>query len=348
MRHQSENESSDRRRISPAAWLLSLAVHLVILLSIAMCGGLFIRGQRSAATAQPAQPVAIVWTQRPAERTDYFTDEADDKSARSQAALDLPEAALPDAASPASMPPPLIPGIELPHRTPGLESGDQPALNLDQPPAGSGPRGRPRIPGLVDEAAIRAEDAAIPREAVPTGPTVDLSLFGGPAATGRSFVFVIDRSASMGSEGLGAIQAAAEELETKLGALTSEQTFQVVAYNQAAAYFTGRELIPATTENQKKLANFVQNLAAYGETEHVRGLNAALRLKPEVIYLLTDGDPQLNALDLRTIRDQAGARTSIHCLQFGRGQPDAAQQQSFERLARENRGGYIYIDLNRR
>jgi hypothetical protein len=341
---QSENESQGQKRISRSAWLVSLAFHLILLVLLS----LLVRCDRPTAIDQPDRPVALLLTQPLATGADYFADDTINTSSSGRAVSDQPETSSADADSPANMPPPLVPGIELPHRMSGLASGNLPGVNLDQPPIGAGPRGRPRIPGLVDEAAIRAEDALIPREAAPTGPTADLSLFGGPAATGRSFIFVIDRSASMGASGLGAIQAAADELEARLSSLTGEQSFQVVAYNQSATYFTGRELIPATAENQKQLARFVHDLAAYGETEHVRGLNAALRLKPEVIYLLTDGDPHLNPADLRLIRDQAGARTSIHCLQFGRGQPDPQQQQSFERLARENRGGYIYIDMNRR
>jgi hypothetical protein len=78
-----------------------------------------------------------------------------------------------------------------------------------------GPRGRPRIPGSsLDEAAILAEDALIPREKIPTGPTAQLSLFGSANAEGRSFVFVIDRSNSMGGEGLGAITNAVTKAGT--------------------------------------------------------------------------------------------------------------------------------------
>src|SRR5207253_7177085 len=93
-----------------------------------------------------------------------------------------------------------------------------------------------------------------------------------------------------------------------------------VAYNQAVAYLTDRELIAATADNKRKLLNFIANLAAYGQTEHSRGLLAALRLKPEVIFLLTDGgDPPLDPGQLRLIREEAAPRTSIHCVHFGRG-----------------------------
>ena len=208
-------------------------------------------------------------------------------------------------------------------------------------------RGRPKIlPGL-DDAAILAEDAAIPREAVPSGPTAKLSLFGSAAAEGRSFVFVIDRSQSMGGGGLGAISAAAKELAAQLGRLTPEQKFQVVAYNQSAVYFRQRELLAADDANQKALVRFVSDLAAYGPTEHQRGLLAALKLKPEVIFLLTDGgDPHLDPGQLRVIHEAAGGRTTIHCLHFGSGPADP--DSFLRRLAAENRGSYLYIDMSGR
>jgi uncharacterized protein with von Willebrand factor type A (vWA) domain len=175
-----------------------------------------------------------------------------------------------------------------------------------------------------------------------------LSLFGSAQAEGRSFVFVIDRSQSMGGSGLGAIQAAAAELQAQIAALTPEQRVQVIAYNQATSFLGDRELIPASDANKKRLTEFVANISAFGQTEHVRALIAAMKLKPEVIFLLTDGgDPLLTAADLRIIREQAAGRVSIHTLHFGRGEPGEAAD-FLARLAAENRGSYTYIDMNRR
>jgi hypothetical protein len=327
------------RRISLPAWLLSLAVHL----AVAVLGALLMQGERPREKVEADRPVAIVLARRTADRTDYFSDDEPACGRAEQWAGSTGYSSA--SAGPISASPPLVPGISLPERQSGLTRTEV-SDGLVEGLVSGGLRGRPRVPGNVDEAAIYAEDKSIPW-VEPTGPKADVSLFGGPAAVGRSFVFVIDRSASMGASGLGAIQAAAEELGSQIGRLTDEQTFQVVAYNQAALYFTDRELIPATRENQKKLVRFVANLAVYGETQHLRGLIAALRLKPEVIYLLTDGDPELNASDLALIREQAAGRTSIHCLHFGRGRPQSSPH-SFERLANENRGSYLYVDLNQR
>jgi Ca-activated chloride channel family protein len=75
------------------------------------------------------------------------------------------------------------------------------------------------------------------------------------------------------------------------------------------------------------------------------GLFAALRYKPDVIFLFTDaGDPFLKPGQLRAIREAAAGRTAIHCLQFGAG-PLSCEENFMERLAVENGGSYVYIDM---
>ena len=326
------------------AWLLSLAIHLLL----AVTGSLWFRAIAPVeARDEPTRSAEIVLVRRDAGRTEYFADDAANERHQvlRPVASDISASGAPGGASSTTDQPPLIAGIALPQLPGSLPVGE----GLVIAPQLGGPRGKPRIPGSsLDEAAILAEDARIPREKIPTGPTAQLSLFGSANAEGRSFVFVIDRSSSMGGEGLGAIQAAAKELAKRLDQLSDQQTFQVVAYNDTVAYLTQRELIPATAENKRKLINFIANLAAYGQTEHYRGVTAALRTKPEVIFLLTDGgDPVLDPGQLRLIRDEAAGRTSIHCLHFGRG-PQSESKNFLARLAAENRGSYVYIDMNTR
>lgn len=329
------------RRTIPA-WLLSLACHLVVLLL-----GVWLIGRQEHARGivETERPAGIVLVQREANETQYFSDDPRHETLKpaDAAAAASPGGRTAAVALPASQPPPLAAGITLPSLPRAIVGGEG---LVASPQPGSG-RGRPVIlPGLDDE-AIRAADAAIPREVAPTGPTAQLSLFGSASAVGRSFVFVIDRSESMGGEGLGAIGAAAKELTVQLEQLTAEQTFQVVAYNQSVALFD-RDLIPADEPNKQRLVQFVADTAAYGQTEHLRGLLAALKLKPEVIFLLTDGgEPLLDNAQLRSIRESAGGRTSIHCLHFGRG-PAPEGEHFLQRLAAENRGSYVYIDMNRR
>lgn len=239
-------------------------------------------------------------------------------------------------------PPPSI-GIKLPETIAAIDTR-QPDLPPAATPRG-GTKNRPILFPNINEAAILAEDAKIPREVLPTGPTAKMSLFG-VSAEGRSFVFVIDRSASMGGGGLGAIAAASKELEQQLATITPEQNIQVIAYNQTAVAVGDGELFPTDEAKRKHIVRWVADLAAFGQTEHIRGLIMALKLKPEVIFLLTDGgDRRLRGDELRIVRDEATPRTVIHAIHFGRGSPNEGQE-FLRRLAGENRGQYVFIDTN--
>lgn len=323
------------KRHAPA--LLSLTAHL----SAALFGCLLIRGNAPSRDAvEPVRTAEIVLARRTTERTEFYADEAALNGSTHKRTAFKPIAGMDNSPSANGDQPP-EPFIALPSQpaTIGAAEGLVPSAEVGR----VGGR-QVLFPGLGDDAIIAA-DAAIPREVEPTGPKAKLSLFGSAEAEGRSFVFAIDRSQSMGGDGLGAISAAAKELTAQLEPLSAEQTFQLVAYNQSALYFTGRKLIAADAANKKALVRFIADLAAYGPTEHERGLLAALRLKPEVIFLLTDGgDPQLSSGQLRMIRDMAAGRTSIHCLHFGRGaenEPD----HFLRRLAAENGGSYVYINM---
>jgi hypothetical protein len=338
---QDEDGALVRKRAIPA-WLLSLACHLAAMLLGAWLMG---RPAPPRAIVEAVRPAGIVLVQRSADQANYFSEAETSAAVKSaMATMSSTGGSVAVEGLPTSEPPPLAVGIALP-ALPGAIVGGEGLVASPQPGRG---RGRPTIfPGL-DAAAIRAADAALPRESLPTGPTAPLSLFGSGTAVGRSFVFVIDRSQSMGGEGLGAINAAAKELAAQLEQLSAEQRFQVVAYNQSVAMVADRELLPADEKNRELLVRFVADTAAFGQTEHLRGLLAALKLKPEVIFLLTDGgEPTLDSAQLRTIREQAAGRTSIHCVQFGRG--TTPEGESFlQRLAAENRGSFTYIDMDRR
>ena len=70
----------------------------------------------------------------------------------------------------------------------------------------------------------------------PIGEPAPLTVFGA-RSIGRSFVFVIDRSKSMGSSGLGALLAAQKELRAGLSTLSPSQRFEIIYYDKAPQSF---------------------------------------------------------------------------------------------------------------
>jgi hypothetical protein len=329
-------------RKSLPAWLLSVVIHLLLGVSLA----LFIRPAPRAIPDEADRAVGIVLTRRDsAQTTTYFNDSAEETSdnqsqqpAAEPASLD---GALPAAAAAAAL---QVPNIALPGLPDGplVGSSDN---NLVQVPSLTVNRRGPILPGLGDE-EILADEAARQRSTGPTGPTARLSLFGSEFAEGRSFVFVIDRSKSMGGEGLGVLAAAERELNAALARLQPEHRFQIIAYNQKPLYFSAKGLVEASVENRNAMKTFFAGVGAYGGTEHEVALLAALRLEPDVIFLLTDGgDPLLTDGQLELLTRRTAGRTTIHCLQFGFGPPQDPNH-FMRRLSARTRGAYGYVDMS--
>jgi hypothetical protein len=328
-----------RRGLVPA-WLLSVGVHVVLLI----CLSFLAVGKGNALPQEEAtRTVGIVLAQPSANREREYFDEASahdseqDTRSESDAGSNQP---LPNSAAipPESL---TISDFALPQATdmllPGVTSVDTPSLTVTNR--------RPKIPGL-DESAIIADEQAKFRAANARGPTTSLGVFGSKEAVGGSFVFLIDRSQSMGGGGLGVLQEAEGELVRVLSKLEAKHRFQVVVYHNKSVYLQRRELLPATDANKALVPGFLGTKAAFGSTEHERALMSALSLEPDVIFLLTDGgEPTLKTSQIRSITKLALPRTSIHCIQFGSG-PLQSSDNFLSRLAAATGGEYGYVDVN--
>ncbi|MDA1052479.1 MAG: hypothetical protein O3C40_18640 [Planctomycetota bacterium] len=333
-----EFQLETRRKLVPA-WLLSVSVHLVLLIGISF---LAVGPGASSLTEEFARPVGIVLARKSANfEPVYFDETADDPDERdSQADLMADDRSQPS--PPASPPESLVLSeFALPKTSDlplgGISSIDTPRLTVNN--------SRPKLPGM-DESAIIAEEQAKMRAANARGPTTKLSVFGSKEAVGGSFVFLIDRSQSMGGGGLGVLKDAEDELVRVLHGLEAKHRFQVVVYHDKSVYLERRELLPATDANKALVPGFLSTKAAFGATGHESALMSALSLEPDIIFLLTDGgEPALKDQQIRAIVRLASPRTAIHCVQFGSG-PLQDSNNFLARLAAATGGEYGYVDVN--
>jgi hypothetical protein len=311
-----------------------------------------IRPRTAAVVDEPDRTVSIVLASRsPGETTEYFSQDETDPAAAAAGASAGPQTTAAaeletgdpfpaDAAAKS-----LLADAHLPEMLDGLGPAAVDDNALAGLPAASAP-GRPRIlPGLGDD-EILANDPLRNRAGVQSGPSTTLELFG-QAGQGNTFAFLIDRSRSMGGEGLGAIAAAERELVRELARLTPEHRFQIIVYNQSYRPLNRAGLLEASDENKKRAEAFLSRTVAAGGTEHEPPLTAALRMRPDVIFLLTDGGPPpLTSAEIDLLTGENGGRSTIHCLHFGSG-PLQNENNFLARLARRNGGGYRYIDMMR-
>jgi len=182
-----------------------------------------------------------------------------------------------------------------------------------------------------------------------SSPSKSEASFLGVQAEGKTFVYVLDNSGSMSS--YGAIQVAKTELLASLQNLHVEQKFQIIFYNTVAKEMTNRSRLPelfwATSRNRNYASQFIRGILPEGGTDHMPALRKALALNPDIIFFLTDADqPQLNAGQLNEIHRKCGGVTSIHCIEFGKGQEIIADN-FLKRLARQNGGTYSYRDVTK-
>lgn len=201
-----------------------------------------------------------------------------------------------------------------------------------------------------------ASGPAAPAKAPPSGAaavrrfpiTTETSVFG---ATGQGslFVYVFDRSDSMNSYRGRPLAASRAELIKSLESLQPTHQFQILFYNSRITAFNpsrarSAQLMFATEQNKELAARFVDQVPASDGTQHMDALRLALRLAPDVIFLLTDaGEPQLTASELERLR-QLNTGTLINAIEFGVG-PDPGGDNFLKRLARQSGGQHVYVDV---
>lgn len=169
------------------------------------------------------------------------------------------------------------------------------------------------------------------------------------SAEGNSFVYVMDRSASMESPNRLPINAAKTALKESLKPLTDTNQFQIIFYNDKPQMFTLQGalggLLMAEERNKLRAHGFIDGVIPDGATRHKEALLMALKLSPDVIFFLTDGDqPSMNTVELAEIQ-RKNASTTIHVIQFGL-TAYVKEDNWLVRLAQQNRGQFSYVNIH--
>jgi len=195
----SEFTTTAKRSRSIPAWLMSGGFHVLGLLAVALLTNSVMR----APAEIEERPVGIVLARTSARDIDYLGEvqEAPTESADRAEPANRGEKRLPSADVLSEM---TIRELALPRTDDGEGLATQGIVQTTDLSA----LGTARIPGGLDASALRGEQEALRKAKGARGPLARIRLFGGAPATGRSFVFLIDRSKSMGSQGLGALAAA--------------------------------------------------------------------------------------------------------------------------------------------
>lgn len=164
--------------------------------------------------------------------------------------------------------------------------------------------------------------------------------------SGQRIVYVIDRSGSM--QDFGKLDAARSELKSSLARLDASIEFQVLLYNQQVQPLNVRGsqgLARATVVNRNQILSQTQVVLPDGGTQHRAALQAALRLRPTVVYFLTDAEANgLTPDEISTIARQLAGATRIHCIQFGETPGEVPRAGNWlQQLAEAFGGKYVHV-----
>ena len=173
----------------------------------------------------------------------------------------------------------------------------------------------------------------------------------GLVGEGYKFVYCFDRSGSMGGDRRCALRRVKAAIVESLKPLDTVHQFQIVYYNHRPAVFnpsgTRDRLAFANDENKERVARFLETIKADGGTDHESAIRLAIRLEPDVIFLLTDGDdPDVTLNQLKKL-ERLSAGIIINTIQFGTG-PRTAKSNWLSELARRTGGGYAYVNISKR
>jgi hypothetical protein len=107
------------------------------------------------------------------------------------------------------------------------------------------------------------------------------------AAKAGKIVYLVDRSGSM----TDSIEIVKSELKRAIGDLADDKQFHVIFYSSGPPVENEpKQLVAATGPNKAQAYKFIDNVVAQGETDPSVAIRRAFECKPDLIFLLTDGE----------------------------------------------------------
>jgi von Willebrand factor type A domain len=163
--------------------------------------------------------------------------------------------------------------------------------------------------------------------------------FFGTRARAETVVFIVDMSGSM-NDGRR-FDRAVDELIRSLNALVPTQRFFIYFYNGVTYPMLDQrnaKLLAATPGNRTKVVKWIKTLEPNGDTAPEEAIERSLKLKPQVIYFLTDGEIPVTTRDTakKFNRDH---KTVIHTIAF----VTEEGADILRGIAKDNRGKYRFV-----
>jgi hypothetical protein len=229
-------------------------------------------------------------------------------------------------------------------------SADSPASRSGKGKAAGKTKASPRAPAAPPQ--VLSKDAEARRKRSPflmppgsspsdrydpdiesTDPPWRQTAFFGIRARGQFFVFVLDQSGSMIDD--DRLTRAKIELRRSVFALQPPQRFEVIFYNDQATPMPGGPLPrPADQQTKNQLMTWLRLIDPDGETNPRSAMAQALSLRPDAVFLLSDGEfPEGTVEAVARLNTR---KIPVHCIDLTGG----LAGDHLQRIARDSGGQY--------
>ena len=156
--------------------------------------------------------------------------------------------------------------------------------------------------------------------------------FFGVRAKGKVFVFVVDCSGSMGDD--GRLARAKTEIRRAVAAMRWPQKYYVIFYNDRALSMPGGVPADPDARSQAQLASWLRLVDPEGETDPRDAMAQAVGLRPDAVFLLSDGEFPDGAVE--SINKKNARHVPIHCIDLA----GAGGAEGLRAIAKESGGTY--------
>lgn len=152
---------------------------------------------------------------------------------------------------------------------------------------------------------------------------------------GRKIVYVLDRSGSM-TDWFDMVKC---ELKRSVSELKEQDQFLIIFYSSGAPLEMPPQGMATATDRAKQSAwEFIDRVVAEGEADPSEALERAFACRPDLVYLLTDGEFDKEIVN-QVRRLNFDRRATVYTIAFLNNAGEAVLKQ----IAQENHGAYRFV-----
>jgi hypothetical protein len=315
---EDEQEEGVGRKFRPASWFVSTVAH---------CGILVLLGFMTLTTTKPKDQMA-------------FTSTASESTEQSMETFEIESSE------------PMEPSEPVPSET-AYEISDMGTMavtevSMDIPPVAA---------AMNTAELMSSSTSSLSSSAMKSmkGDAMAATQFCGVDGGGSHFVYLVDSSGSMGD----GFQSARSELLNSIDQLKPDQRFYVVFFDEEPDYMrlmdpnvNDSASVMATPQNKQRLRKWAMTVEMNKGKAPYEVLPFALSLRPDVIFLLSDGEfPSAIEEILReqnrqeNLFGESGPISIVHTIRYhGReGQEGQNAEATMVKIAKENGGQYRHV-----